>query len=422
MERILLLALNLSIDAGGATRYLSAREASPVSCSHVRSATRSMNRIQRYLFATMARTVLMIVGGLALLAVLSQGLSQTDLIVENRQAAFTYLQVVMLGAPQIMALLLPIGVFIATIWSLNKLHRDSELVVAEAAGMTRWQVASPILRLAVLAALAQMCVNLWVQPTAQRQLKETLAVARADIATSLVRPGAFTSASDQLTLFTREASGGVLRGIYISDSRDAQAPTDYLARTGTMVQIDGAPAIVMTDGQIQQVDANGSLSTLDFDQYAFDLTPFLAEQGETLFEASDRYLFELFFPDLTRFDQRQDADKYVAEGHGRLSSPLVVIVMAMIGISAVLGGDFSRRGYGRRIGIATVGAIVMLSLHLSVQANSASDPALNVVQYLLPVLVFCVLIVRHLRHTLRRRGVAPTARKPRPATRTRAPA
>lgn len=359
-----------------------------------------MNRLQRYLFSTMARTVFMIVGGLALLALLSQGLSQTDLLVENRQAALTYLKVVLLGAPQIMALLLPIGVFIATIWSLNQLHRDSEIVVAEAAGMTRWQIASPVLRLAVLAALAQLCVNLWVQPTAQRQMKETIAVARADIATSLVRPGAFTSASDQLTLFTREASGGVLRGIYISDARDAQAPTDYLARTGVMVEIDGAPAIVMTDGQIQQMDSNGSLSTLDFDQYAFDLTPFLAEQGETPLKSSDRYLHELLFPDLTNFFQRQDADKYVAEGHGRLAGPLVAIVMAMIGISAVLGGDFSRRGYGQRIGIATGGAIAMLAVQLSVQAEAASDPALNIVQYLLPVLVFSVLAWRHLHHRM----------------------
>ena len=84
-----------------------------------------MKQVQKYIFFRVMRSVLIIVGGLALLAILAQGLSQTDIIVENRQNAITYFTVVLLGAPQIMALLLPMAVFVAGIWALNRLHRDS---------------------------------------------------------------------------------------------------------------------------------------------------------------------------------------------------------------------------------------------------------------------------------------------------------
>ena len=64
-----------------------------------------MSKVQTYLFYEVLRAVLIIVGGLAMLALLAQGLSRTDLILENRQSALTYFYIVMLGAPQVIALL-----------------------------------------------------------------------------------------------------------------------------------------------------------------------------------------------------------------------------------------------------------------------------------------------------------------------------
>lgn len=344
-----------------------------------------MTRIQLYLFREVLRTVLIIVGGLALLALLAQGLSQTELIIENRQSALTYFYVVMLGAPQVIALLTPLALFIAAIWSLNRIHRDSEIVVAQAAGMTRWQVASPILRLAAIAAVAHLTISLWVQPSAQRAMRETVSDARADLAASLIVPGQFTSASDELTFFARESRGGELRGILISDASDPTQRRDIIARTGTVVEVDGSPAIVLGDGQFQTLDEQGALSILGFDQHVFDLTPFMREQGEVVLKSSDRYLHELFFIDRTNYMEVQNEEEFLAEAHARLTTPLLNIAMALIAVLAVLGGDFSRRGYSVRIAWATVGALGLVIVQLSLQSASADDPALNVLQWLVPL-------------------------------------
>lgn len=86
-----------------------------------------MTKIQLHLFKQVVQAVLIIVGSLVMVALLAQGLSRTDLILENRQSAITYFYIVMLGSPQVIALLLPLALFVAGVWSLNRIHKDLRL-------------------------------------------------------------------------------------------------------------------------------------------------------------------------------------------------------------------------------------------------------------------------------------------------------
>jgi lipopolysaccharide export system permease protein len=162
-----------------------------------------MSAFQRYLFGNVLRTLLAFVGGLVLIALLTQGLSQTDLILKNRQSLSTYLWVSVLAAPQIVALLLPVALFFAICWALNRVHRDNEIVVAQASGMSNRSVAAPLMRLAVLAALLHLVLNLWVQPASYREMRQTMANAQTDLASTLVKEGAFSTPEDGLTTFAR---------------------------------------------------------------------------------------------------------------------------------------------------------------------------------------------------------------------------
>ena len=344
-----------------------------------------MTKIQAHLFRQILQAVVIIVGGLVMMALLAQGLSRTDLILENRQSALTYFYIVMLGSPQVVALLTPLAIFVGAVWSLNRIHKDSEIVVAQAAGMTRWQVASPILRLALMCAVMHLAVNLWVQPSAQRTMREAVAMARADLAAALIRPGQFTTNGERLTFYAREQVGGELRGVMISDMTDPAFPNDILARTAALVSVDGKPTLLLRDALSQQLDENMQLSILEFDQYMFDLTDFMKQDAKLILKASDKYLHELVFVDRKDYFQNKEADGFLAEANARLTTPLLNIVMAMLAILAVLGGDFSRQGYSRRIGIASAAAAVILVVQLALQSAAASDPALNIAQWAVPL-------------------------------------
>ncbi len=348
-----------------------------------------MSGFQRYLFRNVLRTLMAIVGGLALIAVLTQGLDKSilDLIVENRQSMMVYVWVTALSAPQIISLLMPIALFIATAGALNVSHRDNEVVVAQASGMSNWQIASPVMRLAALAAILHLGLNLWVQPAASRELRQTMTSASTDLAASLVREGMFMQHGNGLTTYARQVNGAEMRDLLVSDARNPDEVVTFIAKTAFLAEMEGSPVLVLRDGQRQTLRENGALEVLTFDQSPFDLAPFVNNQKAVVLEESDRYLPELFFPDMNNYYDYANVNMLAAEGHARISAPLLNFAMAMLGIFAVLGGDFSRRGYAKRIALASAAAVLLRLAAFGAVSAGRDDPALNILQYLLPIFV-----------------------------------
>jgi lipopolysaccharide export system permease protein len=363
-----------------------------------------MSGFQRYLFQNVLRTLLAIVGGLALIALLTQGLTQIGLIVENRQSMLVYLWVSVLAAPQIISLLLPVALFIATAGALNVAHRENEIVVAQASGMSNWQVASPVMRLAALAAILHLGLNLWIQPAASRELRETVTHASTDLAASLVREGMFMQHGDGLTTFARRVNGTEMHDLLISDGRNPKQVVTFIAKTAFLAEMEGSPVLVMRDGQRQTLRENGALEILKFDQSPFDLAPFANDQKAVILEESDRFLPELFFPDMNNYYDYANVDMLAAEGHARLSAPLLNFAMGMLGIYAVLAGDFSRRGYAKRIALASGAAVLLRLAAFGAVSAGRDDPSLNFLQYLLPIFVIAVISFFYFVNPRKRRG------------------
>ncbi|MEZ6028390.1 MAG: LptF/LptG family permease [Hyphomonadaceae bacterium] len=371
-----------------------------------------MSGFQRYLFRNVLRTLIAIVGGLALIALLTQGLSQIeDTIVQNRQSMLTFLWVSVLATPQIISLLMPIAIFIAAAAALNVAHRENEIVVAQASGMTNWQVASPVLRLACLAAILHLGLNLWIQPAASRELRQTVSAAATDLASSLVREGMFMTHSDGLTTFASQVDGPQITFLVANDSRNPRQEVTYIAKSAFLSEIEGKPALVLNDGQRQTVKANGALESLTFQQSPLELGAFVDDQKALILEESDRYLPELFYPDMTNHYDNRNAGMLLSEGHARLAAPLLNIAMALLGIYAVLGGDFSRRGYARRIAVASGAALMLRLAAFAATAAAKDDPSLNFVQYALPIVVIALISFFYfLVPMLKRRRIASSGR------------
>jgi lipopolysaccharide export system permease protein len=349
-----------------------------------------MNTISAYVFRQSLGPLLAILGALAAIAILTQGLNQLDIIITNRRAGFAFAWVTILALPQLISLILPMAVFIAVVYALNRMHSESEIAVLYGAGVSRQRIARPIIQLAVLAALAHLAINVVVQPWAFKERRETFYALRTDIASSLVEEGSFTYPSEDLTLYARSrGGGGELRDMLIDDARTDPSIT-YTARAGAIATIDGKPAIVMRDGQIQRQNEDGGVDVLDFDRYVLQFEGVFDEPELFYLKASDRTLFQLFFPDRTaHFDQR-NIEQFLAEGHSRLASPLLNIALAMIALAGVLVGEFSRRGYGRRIMWASIIALLVRLSALATQAAAADDPELNALQYAVPLVVIAV--------------------------------
>ncbi len=346
-----------------------------------------MKLIDRYLFRQLLGPTLLATAALSGVAVLSQSLSALDLIVHQGQSAAVFFKITLLGVPSLISMILPIAIFVATLVALNRLHTEQEIVVCFAGGMSRWRVISPTLRLACLAALVALGINLWIQPLCSRVMRAELTRVRTDLAASLVQEGQFTRPSKGLTVYAREVrSHGRLSSLFVDQEKDNGESTTFTAKEGQIAARNGAPVLIMRRGSSQTLARNGVLNSLAFEEYIFDLAPFMPTDEAVHFKASDRYMHELFYPDLSQPWEKNNVLKLYAEGHARLASPLYTIAMVCLALAAVLGGGFSRMGYARRIGTAGAVAAAVRIAGVGVQAVCDDNVWFNVLQYAVPLL------------------------------------
>ncbi|MDB5438790.1 MAG: hypothetical protein JWM33_1217 [Caulobacteraceae bacterium] len=345
-----------------------------------------MRLLERYLLGQMLRPTLLAVAALIGIALLQQSLRSLDIIVEQRQTAGAFLQVIALAMPQLIALVLPIAVFIAGLAALNRLQSEQELVAAYAAGAGRWRVVAPAMALAGVVAVLCLVVNLWVQPTGERRMRAIVETARSDLATALVRPGAFAEPGPGFTIYVRSVDqAGVLHDVFINqvDPKSGQATT-YQASEAQIFSEGGRTTLRLRHAS-QQGLLKGSYFSLSADEQPIDLSSFIQPSGPPTYEASDRYLNELFFPDLSQTWEREHRLGLLAEGHARLAGPLYNLAFMAMALAAVVGGGFSRLGYGRRIVWASVAAALVRIAGFAIQGACDKSAALNILQYLIPL-------------------------------------
>ena len=353
-----------------------------------------MTLFQRYAFRQALWPFLTAMAALTGLAVLTQSLSNIDLIADQGETALIFIWITVLALPQLIALLIPIAVFLACAAALNRLMTDSEFTVAAAAGMSRRQRLSPFLRLAVYAVLANLAINLFVQPAAFREMRQALYEIRTDIAASFMRAGEFVPLGGDVTFYAREVSNaGVMSDVFIEDGRPGEGAA-YVAARGLITRTERGPVMLLEAGSRTGLDENGELTSLTFQRYEFDLTAFVDAEAAFFFKESDKYLPELLDPSASDIARARGRDDLLAEGHYRLSAPLYNLAFALIAAAAFLGVQHRRTGYGRAIILAGAAALILRLTGFAVQAAATDNADLNAAQYLIPILgVLGALIV-----------------------------
>jgi lipopolysaccharide export system permease protein len=346
-----------------------------------------MRLIERYLFGQLLWPTLAATAALGGVALLSQTLSYLDILVDQGQTIGVFIKVVLLNMPQLMAMVLPVAVFVAALIALNRLHIEQEIVVCFAAGLSRWRVISPAIRLVTLLALATLAVNLWLQPWGARQMRQEMFNIKSDVAASLVRPGEFKHGGAGLTVYAQRAEpGGIMHNLFVYREKEDGGSSTLSAREGQVVRRGGDPILLLKFATNQELTAKGALNVTIFDSYALPLAPFLGPEQDVHYKVADRYLHELLFPDLTKDWEQQNRGRMIAEAHYRLSSPLYNFTFMLLALWAVIGGPFTRLGYVRRVARAAMAAAAIRILGFGVQAAADANTWLNVAQYLTPLL------------------------------------
>lgn len=365
-----------------------------------------MRLIRRHIFLQLFWPTLWALVALTLLALLAEGLSVIGLLLDQRQSGVIFVKVVLLATPQLVLLVLPVAVLTAGLMVINRMHRDNELAICFAGGMSPWRTAGPAVTLGALAAALGLALSLWAQPASFRALRTTLDAVRTDLISNLVRPGRFTHPGPGMTVWARavDETGGI-HDLFLHRRTPSGRDLTITAREGRIRKIDGGPYLYLRQGQSEDFKPGGALSVLGFDTYALDLRPMLAERPILRLKASDRWLNELFTARSQDAWERANARLFLAEAVARFVDPLYSLVFALLAPAAILGGAFDRAGYSRRIAVAAVAALAVRLAGFGAQSfAAASDGPANLLQLVPPALLAMTCV-----HILLRAGRGASA-------------
>ncbi len=319
-----------------------------------------INSLDKYILRQCLTPLILILASVTLIVWMTQTLQRIDIVVENGAGLAAFALLSFLIIPSLLAIIIPFALFGAAVYALYRLHSDSEIAVLFAAGVSRWRLSTPILALTAVGALATLYVNVDLMPRSYRVLKEMVADIRADIASSILRSGEFTTLVDGFTIYIDEARpGSQFSGLLVNDYRNPDDPKTYMAERAILRETDNGPMLFLRKGNIQRRSGDtGEVDMVRFEELALNVAAYQSGRQELVLELTERYPHELLNPDMTKPYDRANAGKLIAEGHARYAGPLYAFAYVLIGLYAMIGGPYSRRGYLLRM--AAAGGVIFL--------------------------------------------------------------
>jgi lipopolysaccharide export system permease protein len=194
-----------------------------------------------------------------------------------------------------------------------------------------------------------------------------------------------------------------MHNLCINRTKDDGSSVTYMANSGRIVKRAGGSVLLLKDEATQEFSPRGVLNYMTNSEFPFELGQLNNTDEMIHYKPSDRYLHELFKPDLQQGWEQRNRKALLAEGHARIATPLYNITFMAMALSAILGGGFSRLGYARRI--ATVGATAAFVRILGFVAQSASEGNVwvNVLQYAIPIIATTIALRSIFRQQVARR-------------------
>jgi lipopolysaccharide export system permease protein len=364
-----------------------------------------------YILKILTGTASMIAVALAGVVWLSQSLRFLDFIINKGLSVLSFLRLTVLLLPTVFSVILPVAVLCAVIYSYNRLIADRELVVMRAVGLSPWDLAKPALLLAVVVCALGYANTLYLMPAGFRTFKDQQVTLREDFSHILLQEGMFNSLGDDLVVYVRSReTNGTLHGILVHDTHDPTLAVTMMAETGALVNGPAGPVFLMNNGNRQEVRVEDrALRMLYFDSYSLDLSPLTEEPEDRYREPKERFLHELWRKPVDASEE-QHRSELLAEGHRRLVAPLNAIPLALIGVAAMLSGEFNRRRQWPRIAAGTIAGLIYIGLTYTLAGMLNKNPIIVPFYYALPVLASGLALIamgrERLPRLMRRRATA----------------
>ena len=222
--------------------------------------------------------------------------------------------------------LLPLAVYVAVLFSLGRLYKDSEVVAMIAGGVGLLTMARAVLWIAITMGVVSMILSLFITPKLAGMEAEILARGRDESQITGIYPGRFNEFKDgNLTVYTESIApdGNGMHNVFIvyrKAGKEHVYVADYAYQQ--LIGSAGQRYIVLERGNRY----TGRPGQLDYQITTFEKHAVLLDVGK----ARPSFRKQGVFSTLELLDSNNRRDK--AELHRRLSLPISTIILALLAV------------------------------------------------------------------------------------------
>ncbi len=368
--------------------------------------------IDRFLFARLLRSQIAITLTLASVLWLVQALQLFDDLLGTQIDAFDFITLSFLIWPRMLGFTLAPALLITVLALLVRLLQDHEYFALTAAGLSPLRILRPMLLLVGLVIVLQAAISFYLAPIANKYLRERSVELQSAVVVASLQAGSFREILPNMTAYAQaQNDDGTWSQLMIHDNTQAQLQTTYVAQSGRFDMRGDGPYLVLSRGHLYTKEKGQADHSAEFGEYDLSLTPKpkAGAPEAPRFNRNHMMIHQLLDPAAHGVTEQGRIIRMKTRGLELIASLASPLIFMLISFCAILAGGLNRHGYGRRIFVAIIAAL-MFQISIIAVASLAARGGYDGLLLIWPLSVLCLLIIlltlqndRALLHRLMRR-------------------
>ena len=357
-----------------------------------------MRLINTYVAVNFIRTFFIVLFVISTLAWLTQIIDDLTLILDRDRSIADFFSLTILLYPYIVSIIAPSSVLIASIIVIDRMTRDSEMVILNASGISLIQKISPFLVATIFITFLIYILSIHISPMAMKDFREKINEIKSDIISSSFKKNEFRSPNGDYTIYVSEISdNNDFLGIIIKDMQSSDIIITYTAKVARIIDVEDQIILEMENGKIYSENLNLSdkeTSAIVFEEYKINLSNIFKAVDSSYFKASEKSLRELFnISNISSGEDRAKRIEYMNEAHMRISNPLYAIAFLFISLF-FLQKDLNFRSIKSSDIVLVAVCSFLVKLCGLVLSNKIMVYELYFLHYIIPLFIICAYLIK----------------------------
>ena len=326
---------------------------------------------------------------------LVQILPKLETLVLNKQPLEIFFNVAIHTIPQVTYFVIPVTAFFSTIYAINKLVSEAEIVAITSSGFSYFSFTKIIFIFGVTVSFILFLITFFVLPKSAFKLQSIFFDIEQNFAIKFIDSRRFLHPISGVTIYVRDKSEeNQMTGVFVFDDRNNDYSLLYSAKEAAIRDKDNIRDLIMQDGELQIVSKDEkSIVSVRFERFGINLNSFIPETRFYLASPSEvspitGIMKSRELAKLTEYS----SSEYLAESHMKLASILSPIALSMLGALALIGFNSEKYRITTVVVFLALIALVMQVTIISLKSLLVLHPDIFFLIYLPPIVVFVAIL------------------------------